>query len=240
MTREDAHQLLRRHDIKFVLAQFVDLHGVAKTKAVPAAHFDDVLDAGAGFAGFAVWGMGQQPHDPDFMAVGDLATLSPVPWQPGYARIVCDGRVDGQPWPYDTRHVLKEQLRALGDRGYQASDFPSGDVTSTRRLSSGLEPVDDPRMPPVSSGAWRPPWPGSSVGISSETFICSSLVRSNVIFVISSSSPRRRFRPRSIWSWPRRPSAERVPLNCNTPKLYLQRTQSHIKIHCVQSARQPH
>jgi len=40
--------------VKFVLAQFVDIHGTAKTK-VPASHFEDILDPGAGFAGFAVW-----------------------------------------------------------------------------------------------------------------------------------------------------------------------------------------
>lgn len=143
MTREDAHRMLEDHDVKFVLAQFVDLHGVAKTKAVPAAHFDDVLDAGAGFAGFAVWGMGQQPHDPEFMAVGDLATLSPMPWQPGYARIVCDGRVDGRPWPYDTRHVLKEQLRALGERGWTLNTGLEPEFMLLRRGDDGsIHPAD--------------------------------------------------------------------------------------------------
>ena len=67
-----------------MLAQFVDIHGVAKTKAVPVEHFEDIiLEDGAGFAGFALWGMGQAPQDPDYMAIGDLATLTLVPWQPG-------------------------------------------------------------------------------------------------------------------------------------------------------------
>ncbi len=143
MTREDAHQLLRRHDVKFVLAQFVDMHGVAKTKAVPASHFDDVLEDGAGFAGFALWGMGQQPHDPDFMAVGDLSTLSLMPWQPGYARIVCDGRVSGRPWRYDTRHVLKEQLRALGERGWTLNTGLEPEFMLLRRIEDGsIQPAD--------------------------------------------------------------------------------------------------
>jgi glutamine synthetase len=119
MTREEAKAFLEANGVKFVLAQFVDIHGVAKTKAVPVEHFEDViLEDGAGFAGFAVWGMGQQPHDPDYLAVGDLATLTLVPWQPGYARIVCDGRVKGKPWPFDSRYVLKEQVRRLSERGW--------------------------------------------------------------------------------------------------------------------------
>jgi len=109
----EAKTFLAENDVNFVLAQFVDVHGVAKTKAVPVGHFEDILTAGAGFAGFAVWGLGQQPHDPDFMAVGDLATLSIVPWQPGFARIVCEGRVKGEPWPFDTRTVLRRQIERL-------------------------------------------------------------------------------------------------------------------------------
>jgi glutamine synthetase len=58
-----------------VLAQFVDIHGAAKAKAVPVEHLDMVLDDGAGFAGFALWGFGMGPEGPDYMAVGDLSTL---------------------------------------------------------------------------------------------------------------------------------------------------------------------
>ena len=58
-----------------MLAQFVDIHGAAKAKAVPVEHLDMVLGDGAGFAGFALWGFGMGPHGPDYMAVGDLATL---------------------------------------------------------------------------------------------------------------------------------------------------------------------
>ena len=50
----------RRH----LLAQFVDIHGAAKTKSVPANCLMDVVEKGAGFAGFAVSGLGMQPHDP--------------------------------------------------------------------------------------------------------------------------------------------------------------------------------
>jgi glutamine synthetase len=118
MTPDQAAKLLQEKNVKFVLAQFVDIHGVAKTKSVPVSHFQDILEGGAGFAGFAVWGLGQEPHDPDYMAVGDPATLSLVPWQPGYARIVCNGRVRNEPWPYDTRHALLQQTAKLAERGW--------------------------------------------------------------------------------------------------------------------------
>jgi glutamine synthetase len=116
-TREQAQELLRRHDIRFVLAQFVDIHGAAKAKAVPVEHLDMVLTDGAGFAGFALWGFGMGPQGPDYMAVGDLDTLSIVPWMPGYARIVCNGHVRGKPYEYCSRVVLQRQLDRLAARG---------------------------------------------------------------------------------------------------------------------------
>lgn len=126
LTPEAAKAFLIDHHVKFVLAQFVDIHGVAKAKSVPVSHFEDILRDGAGFAGFAVWGLGQEPHDADYMAVGDLATLSLIPWQPGYARIVCNGTVNGQPWAFDTRYILRQQVQRLAERGWT--------------LNTGLEP----------------------------------------------------------------------------------------------------
>jgi glutamine synthetase len=112
-----AKEFLRQHEVRFVLAQFVDIHGAAKAKAVPVEHLDMVLGDGAGFAGFALWGFGMGPHGPDYMAVGDLDTLSLIPWMPGYARIACNGVVRGKPYPYCSRVALKQQLDKLAARG---------------------------------------------------------------------------------------------------------------------------
>jgi glutamine synthetase len=112
-----AKKFVKDHNVKFILAQFVDIHGAAKTKAVPAHHLEDIVTDGAGFAGFAVWGLGMGPEGPDYMAVGDLGTLSLVPWMPGFARIACDGHVKGKPYAYDARVVLKRQLGKLAKKG---------------------------------------------------------------------------------------------------------------------------
>ena len=72
MKPSEAKKWLKEKNIKFILAQFVDIHGAAKAKAVPVEHYDMVLGDGAGFAGFALWGFGMGPHGPDYMAVGDL------------------------------------------------------------------------------------------------------------------------------------------------------------------------
>ena len=118
MTREQAKKFFKRHSIRYVLAQFVDIHGAPKAKAVPVEHLDMVLTDGAGFAGFAMWGFGMQPNSPDYMAVGDLSTLAVMPWMPGYARLACDGHVKGKPYEYCSRVVLKRNLDALARQGY--------------------------------------------------------------------------------------------------------------------------
>ena len=50
----------------------VHIHGLAKTKMVPVEHFEDVTLG-------TLWGTGQEPHEPDYLA---MATLTLVPWQP--------------------------------------------------------------------------------------------------------------------------------------------------------------
>ena len=141
MTPTAYQEFLKRHAVKYVLAQFVDIHGVAKTKSVPVAHAAEILSPGAGFAGFAVWGLGQQPHDPDYMAVGDPSTLSLVPWQPGYARVVCHGVVNGKPWPLDTRWILRRQRERLAERGW--------------KFNAGLEP-EFMLLAKRADGGWGP------------------------------------------------------------------------------------
>ena len=143
MNLENAQEFLKKNNVRYILAQFVDIHGVAKTKSVPVDHFQDILTDGAGFAGFAVWGLGQEPHDPDFMAVGDLETLTLVPWQPGYARIVCTGTVKGKPYPLDTRHILQQQVNRMNQRGWVLNTGLEPEFMLLSRNSDGsLHPAD--------------------------------------------------------------------------------------------------
>ena len=144
MKPAEAKAFLADNNVKYVLAQFVDIHGAAKAKSVPADHFDDIITAGAGFAGFAICGMGIDPHGPDYMAVGDLDTLSLVPWQPGYARIACDGHVHGKPWDIDSRVTLKKQIARLSAKGYTLYTGLEPEFSLLKRGADGkVHPSDD-------------------------------------------------------------------------------------------------
>lgn len=104
--------------IEYLLVQFVDIHGSPKVKMVPANHLDDVVDEGAGFAGAAVWGLGQGPHSHDMLARVDLDSYSPAPWTQGVARFASDLYVDGEPYMYCPRQNFKRVLTELKGEGY--------------------------------------------------------------------------------------------------------------------------
>jgi glutamine synthetase len=113
-TATDLHAL----GVHTLILQFTDIHGTPRGKLVPVEHLDMVLGEGGGFAGFSIWGLGIEPHGPDFYAVGQPETLQALPWRPGYARIVGDGYVHGKPWPLDSRICLKRQVQAMAERGW--------------------------------------------------------------------------------------------------------------------------
>lgn len=143
MTPDEASKFFQQHQTRYLLAQFVDIHGAAKAKAVPVEHYDMVIGDGAGFAGFAVWGLGIGPHGPDFMGVGDPTTLCDVPWMPGFARIACDGHLNGQPYAYDSRVALKNQLKRFSERGYTLFTGIEPEFMLLQRTTDGkLAPFD--------------------------------------------------------------------------------------------------
>lgn len=113
--------IAKAHGVRFLLATFVDMTGKPCAKLVPVEAADE-LEAGAmGFAGYAAGLIGQKPQDSDLIAVPDLASFTPVPFiKDGLAIIHCDPHVDGKPWPFAPRVILKNTLARLAGHGMQA------------------------------------------------------------------------------------------------------------------------
>jgi glutamine synthetase len=114
---------LEERGVEFVFAQFVDMHGKPNAKLVPVAHLEGLFEDGAGFAGFAAGDIGQGPHDPDIAAMPDPRSLTHMPWKPEVARFACDVTVEGEPWPFCPRTILRNQLERAKVLGY---DFKIG------------------------------------------------------------------------------------------------------------------
>ena len=117
-TRDEIKARIEQDGIEFLLIQFVDLNGSAKVKMVPASQLDACIDSGAGFAGAALWGLGQGPHDHDMLARVDLDSYTPLPWKPNTARLAGNLFVDGEPHPYCARTNMERVLDAAREQGY--------------------------------------------------------------------------------------------------------------------------
>jgi glutamine synthetase len=143
-TPADVERYIRENDVRFLFAQFVDMHGKPNAKLVPARLLDGLLEDGAGFAGFAAGEIGQQPHDPDLAAMPDVRSLTPLPWRPDVARLACDVYVEGEEWPYDPRTILRRQLERARSMGYEFMLGAELEYFLVRKLDDGKIELADP------------------------------------------------------------------------------------------------
>ncbi|MFC9363045.1 type III glutamate--ammonia ligase [Rhodococcus sp. NPDC057014] len=111
-------EVARATGTTFILALFVTLSGKPCAKLVPIEAVEQLQDDGVGFAGYAAGHMGQEPKDSDLVAVPDVSSFTPIPFvKPGLAIVHCDPHVEGAPWPYAPRVILKETLKKAADLG---------------------------------------------------------------------------------------------------------------------------
>jgi glutamine synthetase len=143
-TVEDIRRQAEERGIEFFFAQFVDMYARPSAKLIPAANLDDLVSDGAGFAGFAAGEIGQLPSDPDIAAIPDLRSFTPVPWQPNLARFACDVTVEGEPWPYCPRTILRNTLDAASAKGFEFKMGLELEYFLVRRREDGSIEVADP------------------------------------------------------------------------------------------------
>ena len=116
----DLASLAEASGTKFILALFIDLRGKPCAKLVPVEAVDLLATEGVGFAGYAVGAIGQEPKDPDLMAIPDPASFTPIPFlKDGLAIVHCDPHVNGEPWPYAPRVILKAMIAQACDAGFE-------------------------------------------------------------------------------------------------------------------------
>jgi len=112
-------QMFDEQNIKYFLMSFSDINGIPRAKLVPAHHLSDVVDGAAGFAGFAVDGLGQGPQDPDLSCVPKSdSTVFPLPWKPGMAWIAGNMQNEGEDWAHCPRSILSRNLEEARRQGF--------------------------------------------------------------------------------------------------------------------------
>ncbi len=141
---KDFKDRLAAQGVHTLIAQFTDLHGVAKGKLVPLINADALLTDGVGFSGPSIWGTGlpRTGRRAEYYGRGSASTAQALPWMPGYARIACDGFVDGEPFDACPRQVLRRQLERLRERGWFLQTGIEPEFFLLRRVGNGYAPAD--------------------------------------------------------------------------------------------------
>ena len=127
---------------RFILAVFTTLSGKPCAKLVPVESVEELETEGVGFAGYAAGSMGQVPKDPDLVAIPDASSFTPIPFvRPGLALVHCDPHVEGKPWPYAPRVILKSVLARAAELGLEHERLPDGRAELARHWT-GWIPFD--------------------------------------------------------------------------------------------------
>jgi glutamine synthetase len=73
----------------------------------------------------------------------DPASFTVLPWKPEVARLACDLYVDGEPWPYCPRTILRRQLAKAAELGFELKIGAELEYFLLRRADDGTLEVAD-------------------------------------------------------------------------------------------------
>jgi glutamine synthetase len=110
---------LTEQGVAYCLSSYVDVHGIPKAKAVPIDHFSGMMKGSELFTGAAIDGLGQGPADDELSLWPDLDAIVQLPWEPTVAWAPGNLHFHGEPYPMDSRNVLRRQVDRLAARGLQ-------------------------------------------------------------------------------------------------------------------------
>jgi glutamine synthetase len=109
---------LSAQGVKYCLGAYVDIHGVPKGKFVPIGHFVHFAEGSELYTGYALDGLGQAPNDDEISSVPDLNHIIQLPWQKEVAWMPADNHFHGQPYPLNSRVLLKNILADAEKMGF--------------------------------------------------------------------------------------------------------------------------
>jgi len=110
---------LEQKGVRYALASFVDLHGMAKAKAVPLAHLGQMARGSELFTGAALDGVPQDVSDDEVATMPDPASLTVLPWQQEVAWFASDLHLRGEPFEACSRNVMHRVRAEAAAMGYR-------------------------------------------------------------------------------------------------------------------------
>ncbi|WP_051039754.1 type III glutamate--ammonia ligase [Synechococcus sp. PCC 7336] len=109
---------LKEQGVKYVLASYVDLHGMCKAKMVPLTHLDNMLEGSELFTGAALEGIPQSINDDEVAAYPDRDSATILPWNREVAWFASDLYLQGKPFESCSRNILKRVVQQATEMGF--------------------------------------------------------------------------------------------------------------------------
>ena len=122
---KDLGKWAKEKGVKYFMVSYTDLFGGQRAKLVPAQAINDMVDDGAGFAGFATW-LDLTPAHPDMMAVPDPESVIQLPWKKEVAWLASNCVMEKKPVAQAPRNVLRRLIDEAAQEGL--------------RVKTGVEP----------------------------------------------------------------------------------------------------
>lgn len=115
-------QRLKKAGVKYVMASWIDLHGIPKTKPVPLSDFEELcLGKGPQFAVHSISYVPElTPADSDQVVIPDLDAVYICPWDSSMAIIFSDLYWQNAPYNLCPRQALKRIMFEADQEGYTA------------------------------------------------------------------------------------------------------------------------
>jgi len=139
-TQED----LRGKGVKYCIGAYVDIHGVPKGKVVPLDHLQQMAAGSERYTGYALDGLGQEPHDDEITSVPDLDHIIQLPWEPKVAWMPADNMFQGKPYALNTRVALKTVLEQAASMGFGFNLGIECEVYLLKKNADGTLSVPNP------------------------------------------------------------------------------------------------
>ena len=122
---KDLTAFAKETGVKYFMISFTDLYGSQRAKLVPAQAIKDVVEDGAGFAGFATW-LDLTAAHPDMLGMPDADCVMQLPWKPEVAWVPANCTMQGKDLEQAPRNVLRRLVEEAAKEGL--------------RVKTGVEP----------------------------------------------------------------------------------------------------
>jgi glutamine synthetase len=130
--------------VQYLLASFVDIHGICKAKSVPLSHIGQMMAGSELFTGAALDGVPQEVNDDEVAAHPDPNSATILPWNPKVAWFASDLYIKEQPFAACSRGILKGVLAEAAKMGFTFNLGIETEFFLLRETASGkVVPVSD-------------------------------------------------------------------------------------------------